>query len=150
MLSFMWDEWSSALLCSFHFNLICFLIWEITFMFSCKVHFTPPSSSLQCRYTTMAHKYSPDSQTAMLHSHTHNKYISKQININVICGISCLKHSYHSVDIHSSRFRNLQGFAPIQPQENQWGPTLMLADQVWFTVRGVGWGWGQSSSSTAN
>lgn len=43
--------------------------------------------------------------------------------------------------LHASGFRIsnktlnlLQGFAPIQPLEYQWGPALMLGDRVWLTV----------------
>lgn len=46
---------------------------------------------------------------------------------------------------------SLQEFGPIQPQEHQWGPSLMLGDKVVLTVgipvhpKGVGWSWGQGS-----
>lgn len=54
---------------------------------------------------------------------------------------------------HSSGFRFftrcwnlLRGFAPVQSQQHQWGPTLTLGDKVWLAVcapvhsKAVGWG----------
>ena len=38
----------------------------------------------------------------------------------------------------STRFgTRLQGFVPIQPEERQWGPTLMVGDKAWLPVRAL-------------
>lgn len=90
----------------------------------------------------------------MLYRHTH---WPKVLYVDTLTGEHVISKSWASLWCYNSLCYSyfgtwLQRFVPIQTQERQWGPTVMLGnEEAWLTgcvlvhPKGFGWGWGQYS-----